>query len=143
MTRREKGHFAAKHPQGAKPDPLIENALKSGRMTGTTSCAAAHEVANTLAVSPLMVGKTIDLMEGRIIKCQLGLFGYTQGKKVQPKTDVSADLKKAITRALSDGRLRCSDAWNIADELGLTRLGLANACESLKIRITQCQLGAF
>jgi hypothetical protein len=44
-------------------------------------CKAAFEISADLSVPPSMVGIAIDLQEGRIISCQLGLFGYGEAEK--------------------------------------------------------------
>jgi hypothetical protein len=92
----------------------------------------------------LEVGVTIDLLEIRLKRCQLGLFGYGQKKGVvKPAVKVSTELEKAIHGALADGRLPCLAAWKIADGMGIARMDVSSACEALKIKIKPCQLGAF
>jgi hypothetical protein len=89
-------------------------------------------------------GKTIDLLNIKITKCQLGLFGYGETKKiVQPAKEVAPELKENITSALKDGMLSCSCAWEIAGKLNIPRMKVASACEALQIKIKPCQLGAF
>ena len=82
-------------------------------------------------------------MELRIGRCQLGLFGYPEGKAVYPAAAVAPDLDAAIRGRLADGRLHCKAAWEIAAERKLARMEVSYACETLKIRIKHCQLGAF
>jgi hypothetical protein len=144
MTYKESGHFAAKHPAQTKVEPRLMQAVTKQLEKGSITCIKAHEIAQTLQAEPKQVGIAIDLQEGRIIKCQLGLFGYDKGqKKVKPADVVDSELRIAIEKALADGRLPCLDAWRIAEQRGLSRLALANACESLGIKIKPCQLGAF
>jgi hypothetical protein len=92
----------------------------------------------------LKVGETLDLLEIRLKRCQLGLFGFA-GKKliVEPAAEVSPELEKAIRGSLADRRLSCLSAWKIADEMGIARMDVTSACEALKIKIKPCQLGAF
>lgn len=144
MTHEDSGHFAAKHPSGTTVDPHIAEAVADNLAHGTITCMAAHEISRALGVPPAQIGVAIDLQEGRIIKCQMGLFGYGQGeKKVKPASHVDTTVRTTIENHAADGCLACRDAWHLAREHGMPKLAMANACESLGIKIKPCQLGAF
>ncbi len=144
MEYQHKKDLVSKHGPEIKADPAVAEALKSKAGDGRVSCAAAHRIAQDLKVSPALVGVALDLGQYRINKCQLGLFGYYPEKRiVNPAQHVAPELEKAIRAALKNSRLSCSDAWELADKSGLSRLEVAAACESLQIRISSCQLGAF
>lgn len=144
MTHEFSGHYAAKHPPGTEADARIADAVRASAKDGSLSCAAAHRIATDLGVHPSEVGKTLDLLEFRIVKCQLGLFGYQPEKKiVAPAETVSPELRDALTAALVDDRLPCASAWTIADRFGMTRMAVAAACEKMNLRVSPCQLGAF
>ena len=75
---------------------------------------------------------------------QLGLFGCDKQHKIVHATqDILPSVQKALVAKAVDGRITCLDVWRIADQLGVARLDIANACESLNIQIIECQLGAF
>ncbi|MBE0556860.1 MAG: hypothetical protein IH628_06470, partial [Proteobacteria bacterium] len=79
-------------------------------------------------------------------RCQLGLFGYDaapRGRRVQPAEAVEPGLENEIRGRLSGGRLPCSAAWEIAADRKIPRLSVSSACETLKIKVKPCQLGAF
>jgi hypothetical protein len=144
MTHEDAGHYAAKHPAGTQTDPAIANAIKDNLKGTHLSCAAAHRIAESLDAAPSDVGINVDLLEGRIMKCQLGLFGYGKEKKcVKPAETVQDGLETAIRSELVDNRLSCLKAWQLAQQLGLTRMNISEACETLGIKIKPCQLGAF
>ena len=144
MSKQFSGHFADKHPPGTKVVPELDQAIRAHLTDGQITCRQAHDIAANLHVPPLDVGVAIDLAEGRIHKCQLGLFGYGKGqKKIKAPADIPPALHQALAAALGQGRISCAEAWRIADELTLPRLTVANACEGLGIRIKPCQLGAF
>ncbi len=145
MTHEDAGHYAAKHAGGTPVDPAIATAIKAKKTgDGNISCAAAHKIAMQQVVSPARVGQTIDLLELRIDKCQLGLFGYSPDKKiVVPSKTISDALDAALRPAIKNNRIPCADCWKIADQLNLSRMDVASACEGLKVKITPCQLGAF
>lgn len=107
-------------------------------------CKTAFEIAADLSVPPSMVGTAIDLQEGRIISCQLGLFGYGKAeKKLKGAAQVNDAIEAAINASLMDGRLSCEKAWQIADTAKKPRLEIARSCESTGIKICNCQLGSF
>jgi hypothetical protein len=144
VTHEDAGKYGAKHPAGTVPDDSIAAALKGRADGGRVTCAVAHSIAQTLGVAPLEVGKTIDLLEYRIIECQLGLFGYAPVRKiVEPAPTVSDDLRGQLERFAREGEIGCASAWQVADGMGLPRMAVSAACESLGIKIKRCQLGAF
>ena len=107
-------------------------------------CAVAFEIAKQLSVNPIEVGNAADLLAYRLVKCQLGLFGYQpQKKKVSPQRSDRQDLLNAIEEALVGGKLPCQRAWQIAAQFGVSKMTVSNICEYLKIKIKPCQLGAF
>jgi hypothetical protein len=144
MVHEDAGHYAAKHP-GAKIDKAIAVAIADKEKQGRITCVAAHGIAKKQACSPKVVGINIDLLEKRIRRCQLGLFGYDLKKKkaVKPAAMVTKTLEAAIRKAMNDNRITCRAAWDLAKELGLTRLEVSSACEAMNVKISSCQLGAF
>lgn len=144
MSRRHAGNFRAKHPAGTVVDPAVMETVAAKMRHQQITCQRAHTIAADLSVAVSEVGIAIDLLEGRIIACQLGLFGYGQGNKlVGEPMQVDHALKSIIEASLNEGRLPCANAWKIADTEEIGRLDVARACECLGIRINQCQLGAF
>ena len=144
MTEKEKGHFAKKHPPDRKLNPLIAEAVKSRSPGGEIACAVAFEIVENQRSTPEEVGFTLDTLEVKVMKCQLGLFGYQPVKRiVKPSQDIPSAVKEAIRKSLVKDRLSCKAAWDIADRLGLRRLEVSSACETMGIRISSCQLGTF
>jgi hypothetical protein len=144
MTHEDAGHYAAKHPRGTELNAALAAEIEKRAAQATLTCAAAHAIAAALEVAPAEVGRCLDLMEIRLTKCQLGLFGYTPEKKiVSPAEQVAPGLAKVITAAMVDGRIACAAAWQIAAREGLKRLAMSAACEALKVKVKPCQLGAF
>jgi hypothetical protein len=144
MTHEDAGKYAAKHPADTAADPVIAAALEEVVEDGRVACTVVHDLAEELGVSPADVGMTIDLLECRIIKCQLGLFGYLPEKKiVKPVAVVSDGFRARLERAAIEGRISCAECWAIAGELGVRKIAVAAACENLGLKVKPCQLGAF
>lgn len=143
MVSEENKQFIEKHGTDAQPDSKIENLISNRGKNSELPCAVAFEIAKELGVSAGEIGKNADLLNFRLIKCQLGLFGYDQKKIVKPKNNASRDLQDAILQALVDGRLPCEKAWGIASRFKVPKMTVSGACEAMVIKIKPCQLGAF
>jgi hypothetical protein len=136
--------FSTKHGPDEKPDTSIKTGILKQTKNDKVPCAVAFEIAKVLQISPEMVGKTADLMNFKLTKCQLGLFGYQSPKKrVKPQDNIKEDVKDAVSDALVQGRLSCKNAWDIASRLNVSKMTVSNACEAMGIKIKDCQIGAF
>ena len=144
MSLRKGKTFSTKHGPNEKPDISIKNEILKQTKNEKLPCAVAFEIAKVLQVSPEKVGKTADLMNFKLTKCQLGLFGYQPKKKiVHPQDNIKEDVKNAVSDALVQGRLSCKRAWDIASRLHVGKMTVSSSCEAMEIKITDCQLGAF
>lgn len=144
MTFQQGRTFAEKHGPGTPMDPSIKEEVLKRAKQDELPCTIAFQIAKDLQVSPAKVGMTADLLNVRLIKCQLGLFGYAPRKRlVKKQSSVDPKLKEAILAGLMDGRLPCRTAWQIAARFSIGKLSVSAACETLQIKIKPCQLGAF
>ena len=136
--------FSTKHGADEKPDTSIKNEILKQTKNKKLPCAVAFNISEVLKISPDKVGKTADLMNFKLTKCQLGLFGYQPKKKiVKPQDSINADVKDAVSAALVQGRLSCKDAWDIASRLNVGKMTVSSTCEAMGVKIKGCQLGAF
>jgi hypothetical protein len=144
MTTKHKEHYTDKHGHDREINPQILELAEKKASGKELSCVAAFKIVDDLDVEPSEVGVTLDFLEIKIAKCQLGIFGYGKVKKVvKPMEHVEGSLEKKIRENLIDGTLWCKNAWKIADEVGLPRMDITSACDTLGIKISPCQLGAF
>lgn len=144
MTHNQAGNYKSKHPVDIKIDERISPALSRSVKDGEVGCADAWRIATELGVPMSEVGVGMDLMEIRIKRCMLGLFGYPEGKvAVKPAAAASPQLEADIRASLVNGRLPCKTAWDIADRLKISKLEVSSACEAMGIKVKPCQLGAF
>ncbi len=125
-------------------ESVIEREILSRAMDNELSCPDAFEVAWKLQIPARDVGSAADRLNHKIVKCQLGLFGHRPDKKIVKVNDfISKDLEAAIHNRLDNGKILCINAWEIAGALNLSRFSVSCACETLGIKIKECQLGAF
>jgi hypothetical protein len=144
MTHSDAGNYKEKHPTDVTINENIARAVEKKSIDGIITCADAEIIAGVLKVTMQDVGLAVDLMEIRISKCQLGLFGYSPEKMiVKPANSVPGALEKSLREALVNGRLPCQAAWNMAAQFGIPKMEISAACEVLKIKVKPCQLGAF
>lgn len=144
MTHHDASDFSKKHPADIQSDPAVISDINRLTKDKEIPCAVAFDVAEKTKASPREVGIALDVMNIRLIKCQLGLFGYTPQKKiVREMGEVNQDLTHAIKSAAVGTRLSCEGVWRIASQLNMPKMTVSSACESLKIKIKPCQLGAF
>jgi len=144
MARRKGKSFADKHGPNIKPDSLITSKILKRTQNGKISCEDAFEIAKSLGVSANLVGMNADLLDVKLTKCQIGLFGYRPIKNiVTPQTQIDPDLKDAVLDARIDGKLPCKIAWEIASRFNIPKMTVSGVCEALDLQIKPCQLGAF
>ena len=144
MSLRKSKSFSTKHGPDEKPDNSIKNEILKRTKNDKIPCAVAFNISKTLQISPEKVGKTADLMNFKLTKCQLGLFGYQPQKKIVKSQDsLNVDVKDAVSVSLVQGRLSCKRAWDIASRLNVSKMTVSSACETMGVKIKDCQLGAF
>lgn len=144
MKQQKGKKFSDKHGIDAKPDKAIKDEILKCTKDEKLPCAVAFEIAKALRILPYEVGKTADLMNFKLTKCQLGLFGYQPQKKiVEPQDNINQEIKDAISQTIDHGRLSCKHAWEIAARFNIRKMAVSSACETMGIKIKECQLGAF
>ena len=144
MTLEKGQKFSEKHGPDAQADPVVQEKINKNAREGELACAVAFKIAEELEVSPAEIGKTVDLLDLRLNKCQLGLFGYQPDKKaVKARAPENREMEGAIRNALAGGKLACRDAWDIADRFKVPKMTVSGVCEYMGIKIKPCQLGAF
>ncbi len=147
MTHEDTGKYAAKHPPGTTLNEKIAEMIREKSLNGGLACVTGEKISKGLSVEMPEVGITADLLEIKINKCQLGLFGYgnkpDHGKDIQADDSVPDEMKRALEEISEKGEVTCAALWKIADRLDLERKAVASACDTLKLKIRVCQLGAF
>lgn len=144
MTHADKGKYNQKHRDQTISDDILKKDILLKTVENSIACNSSEEIARARGLDLGAIGVAIDLLNINIIRCQLGLFGYSPEKKiVQPAKEIDSGLKEEIGKSLVNGRLPCVAAWEIAQKLSFPRMGVSAACEALQIRIKPCQLGAF
>ena len=147
MQQNTAAHYALKHTEQSIC-PEVVNALKNKAVEGRISCAAVHAIARSFHMPPLEVGVQADIIELRLTRCILGLFGHERKKQESRKNldihvHISSELKKIILKQAKDKKITCIECWGIARQLKLKPSHVSSACEKMGIKIKPCQIGAF
>jgi len=53
------------------------------------------------------------------------------------------EIKDAVLKAAVDGKLSCTSARQLAEELGVSNSEIGRIADELKIKIFGCELGCF
>ena len=121
----------------------IADILKGAAVENKIPCARVFELINEHSFFPDIAGLTMNQYKIKINLCQLGLFGFPEGKRILKCETLAETLKDKIYSNLENEKLPCAAAWNIAAEMKIKKLEVTAACEKLGIKINKCQLGAF
>ena len=144
MSGPKKKSWGGKSGSSKEPNPELKKVLLEQSRKNELSCAVAFKISKDQIVSIDEIGKAADFMKIRLIKCQLGLFGYKPERKiVKTLAAISKSLEEKIKSIAHDEKISCKAAWQIASDLGINKLEVGNACETMSIKIGPCQLGAF
>ncbi|MFC2106021.1 hypothetical protein ACFLS0_04655 [Candidatus Bipolaricaulota bacterium] len=109
-------------------------------------CAVAFHAASELGITVRELGVVADNADVRISCCQLGLFGFEEfGEKrfTGCVATIPSELREAIAASASSDGVPCTEAWRVADDLGVPKILVGVAANEMGIRITRCQLGCF
>ena len=80
MAEHSDQKFSNKHEPEVKLNKALGDEILSRVKGDNLACAVAFDIAKSLDTSDAAVGLTADLLNLRLAKCQLGLFGYASGK---------------------------------------------------------------
>jgi len=122
----------------------LEQAVKANVKDGCVKCLAGWEIANNAGVSRLDVGAMIDKLGIRVTECQLGCFKVSKtpytGSITEPLNEEAISCIKSHDEA---GELTCKIMHDLAHNLNVKPLSIANAANTVGCKIQKCQLGCF
>ena len=135
-------------PLGFIIDNEIEKTIKNHLVDELLSCSDANKIAMQYDVSPDTIGHTVDALNIRLTRCQLGLFGYLNKKGWEAagvtKLPIPEEFVNALKAAAGDAKkITCLELWNLAEVYKLTRMHAGYLADSQDIQIRNCQIGAF
>ncbi|MBN1260388.1 MAG: hypothetical protein JXB35_06870 [Anaerolineae bacterium] len=135
-------------PTDFVPDEHVIQAIEAHLKEGRLRCAVAFRIARDLGVEPSIVGRTADVLQVHLSRCQLGLFGYPEGKGWTAAGVIEKPVPDGLEAALrasvdAAGHIACVRLWAVAAEFGISRLQAGYVADTLGLHVAPCQLGAF
>jgi len=122
----------------------LEQAVRTNLKDGYVTCPSGWQLASDSGASRLDVGSMIDKLGIRVTDCQLGCFKVSKTDRTdsvaEPFNDEAACRIKTIIEA---GELTCKIVHDLARELNIKPMSLANVANVIGCKIRQCQLGCF
>ena len=134
------------NPEGLPQEVLsqLENMVKASLRDDNLQCATAFKIAKQAKVPKIAVGELTDRLGFRITNCQIGCFkvdktvrdNVVQKKLVDEITPMLESLKQ------KDG-FTCVKVFELALQLKLTPMAIADVVNLRNWKIHHCQLGCF
>ena len=104
--------------------------------SGKINCLDAFKLARELGIQPIEIAEVTKAHGIKIDNCELGVFGSNSfGEKredIYEKLSAKSNEKKQIL---------CGDAWRVAQEFSLKKVGATSKKSDLEV--VYCQLGCF
>jgi hypothetical protein len=134
------------NPEGLTQEALsqLENMIKASLRDDNLQCATAFKIAKQAKVPKIAVGELTDRLGFRITNCQIGCFkvdktvrdNVVQKKLVDEITPMLESLKQK-------DELTCVKVFELALQLKLTPMAIADVANLRNWKIHHCQLGCF
>ncbi len=122
----------------------LEKQVKASLEGGYLSCPMAWKIAREFNVPKITVGAIADRLGIRITNCQIGCFKVDKiiHDNQMPKNVDGKTL--AMLEALSkNGELTCAKLFEIAKQVKLTPMAIADTANVRNWKVRDCQLGCF
>jgi uncharacterized metal-binding protein len=71
------------------------------------------------------------------------LAGHKKSDKEEASDEISQKILDVVKKSAGNGILTCAQARQLAEKLKVSQRTVGNACNSLKIKVRQCDLGCF
>ena len=122
----------------------LENTVKASLKAGYLPCAVAFKIAKKAQIPKVAVGEMTDRLGIRVTNCQIGCFKVD---KTIHDNSAHEDLGDGIVSKLNalkeNNELTCASVFDLAGQLKLTPMVIADAANLRDLRIQNCQLGCF
>jgi hypothetical protein len=134
------------NPGNLSQDQLAQLAekVKASIKGGYLSCPVAWKIADEEKVPRIAVGNVTDRLGVRVTNCQVGCFKVD---KTIPQNIVPRKIDEAIIASmekLNESReLTCAKVVELAAQIQVAPMDLADIANLRKWKIRQCQLGCF
>lgn len=151
FTEADKKHKQARIQIQENPGDLskemllqVRDLVKASLQDGNLRCTVAFKISDDAKIPRIAVGAMADKLGIRITNCQIGCFkvGKTihdnhAGKKID---DPIITMLEALRK---NDELTCASVFELAAQLKLSPMAIADVANLGKLKIRRCQLGCF
>ena len=145
--QKKQGRIQTKeNPCGLSADTLskLEQKVKTSAIENHLPCGTAFKIAQDAGVPKIAVGERVDRLGIRITNCQIGCFKVD--KNIHDGTE-NRQIDEKVIAALDtlnrNDALNCASVFELAQQVKITPMAIANAANARNLRIHHCQLGCF
>jgi hypothetical protein len=122
----------------------LEEAVKASLKEGYLPCPVAWKLAKDAGVPKIAVGEITDRLGIRVTDCQLGCFKLDKTvQEYPPDTDVDSEVVSRLETLKENNKLTCAGVFDLARQLKLKPMAIADMMNIRKLKIHDCQLGCF
>ena len=122
----------------------LESAVQASLKDGYLSCPAAWRIAKEANVPNIAIGKITDRLGIRITNCQIGCFKVdkTIHDKLAHKK-INDTIIATLEGFEKNNELTCAKVFEMAKQLKLTPMAIADIANLRNWKVRKCQLGCF
>ena len=103
---------------------------------GKINCLDAFKLSRELGIKPIEIAQVTKKHSIKIDNCELGVFGSNDFSEKRE------DIYEKLSNKTNDKKqILCGDAWEIAQEFSLKKVGATTKKSDLEV--IHCQLGCF
>ncbi len=146
-TKKKQARIQTKeYPGGLSKEALskLEKMVKSSLKDGYLPCAVALTIAQDADVPKVAVGMMTDRLGIRITNCQIGCFKVDKSVPANPDPKkIDGKIIPLLEALKANDELTCAKVFELARQVKLTPMAIADVANSHKLKIRLCQLGCF
>ncbi len=122
----------------------LEGKVKASLKDGCLTCLVAWKIAIESKVPKIAIGEIADRLGIRIANSQIGCFKVEKTTHDAPTHDNADDRIITMVEALRENNeLTCAKVFELAKQVKLTPMAIADVANLRNWKIRHCQLGCF
>ena len=122
----------------------LRDTIQASLRDGGLQCATAFKIARQAKVPNIAIGEMTDRLGIRITNCRIGCFKVD--KIVWDKIDqkkIADEIIPMLESLRKNNDLTCAKVFELALQLKLTPMAIADVANFRNMKIHRCQLGCF
>lgn len=122
----------------------LESSVRASLRDGYVPCPAAWKIAKDAGVPRRAVGAVTDRLGVRVTDCQLGCFKVDKTPfEGSGNVNVDENIARRVETLQENSELTCANVFELARELNVKPMTVADVINVRGYKIRQCQLGCF